>query len=63
MQLIVFLSYDRKTPFEFSLGNGEVIDGWDQGAFGMCVGEKRKLTIPPDMAYGDSGAGKHDASE
>ena len=44
-------------PFEFTLGAGEVISGWDQGVAGMKVGGKRLLTIPPDMAYGDQGAG------
>jgi FKBP-type peptidyl-prolyl cis-trans isomerase len=44
-------------PFEFTLGAGEVISGWDQGVAGMKVGGKRKLMIPPDMAYGDQGAG------
>lgn len=48
-------SYDRGTPFSFTLGTGEVIKGWDQGVAGMKVGGKRKLTIPSDMAYGDSG--------
>lgn len=44
-------------PFQFVLGNGEVIPGWDQGVAGMKVGGKRKLTIPPDLAYGAAGAG------
>lgn len=42
----------------FTLGQGEVIQGWDEGLGGMCVGEKRKLTIPSDMGYGDAGAGR-----
>ncbi|GAC1351671.1 MAG: hypothetical protein NVS3B20_02180 [Polyangiales bacterium] len=45
-----------KAPFEFTLGNGEVIKGWDQGVVGMKVGGKRKLTIPSDLAYGDGGS-------
>ena len=46
-----------REPFTFTLGRGEVIAGWDKGLKGMCVGEKRKLTIPSGMAYGDEGAG------
>ncbi|KAH7118933.1 FK506-binding protein-like protein 2 precursor [Dendryphion nanum] len=50
-------SYDRGQPFTFKLGAGQVIQGWDQGLLGMCIGEGRKLTIPPHMAYGSSGSG------
>jgi FKBP-type peptidyl-prolyl cis-trans isomerase len=50
-------SVDRGTPFEFSLGAGQVIPGWDIGVEGMKIGEKRKLTIPSELAYGSRGAG------
>ena len=50
-------SLDRGQPFEFTLGNGNVIRGWDEGVKGMKVGGKRKLTIPPDLGYGAAGAG------
>jgi FKBP-type peptidyl-prolyl cis-trans isomerase FkpA len=50
-------SRDRNEPFEFNLGAGQVITGWDQGVAGMKVGGQRTLTIPPDMGYGARGAG------
>lgn len=50
-------SYDRNQPFEFTLGSGQVIAGWDQGFAGMKVGGKRKLIISPEMGYGGRAAG------
>jgi len=50
-------SVERREPFVFFLGGGQVIQGWDQGFAGMKVGGKRTLIIPPDMGYGAHGAG------
>jgi FKBP-type peptidyl-prolyl cis-trans isomerase len=50
-------SVDRDQPFQFPLGAGRVIAGWDEGVCGMTVGGKRKLTIPSDLGYGPTGAG------
>ena len=48
-------SYQRGTPFQFTLGAGDVISGWDQGVEGMKVGEVKELVIPPELAYGETG--------
>ena len=50
-------SRDRPGSFAFDLGAGRVIKGWDEGVVGMLIGEKRVLVIPPEMGYGDRGAG------
>ena len=50
-------SWDRGEAFKFALGKGQVIPGWDQGVTGMKVGGRRRITIPPMLAYGKRGAG------
>jgi peptidylprolyl isomerase len=50
-------SWDRGSTFSFALGKGQVIQGWDQGVQGMRVGGRRRITIPPMLAYGKRGAG------
>ena len=50
-------SWDRGDTFKFGLGKGQVIAGWDQGVEGMKVGGRRRITIPPQLAYGKRGAG------
>jgi peptidylprolyl isomerase len=50
-------SWDRGDTFKFALGKGQVIQGWDQGVAGMRVGGRRRITIPPMLAYGKRGAG------
>ena len=51
-------SYTSNEPFEFLLGAGQVIAGWDQGLVDMCIGEQRRLTVPPTLAYGSRAIGK-----
>ena len=45
-------SVDRNEPFKFQIGVGQVIQGWEEGVLGMCVGEKRRLIVPPELGYG-----------
>ena len=46
-------SVDRNEPFKFQIGVGQVIKGWEEGVLGMCIGEKRRLIVPPELGYGD----------
>ena len=48
-----FFSWNRNEPFKFQIGVGQVIQGWEEGVLGMCVGEKRRLIVPPQLGYGD----------
>jgi len=51
-------SVDRNEPFKFQIGVGQVIKGWEEGVLGMCISEKRRLIVPPELGYGDQGAGE-----
>jgi len=50
-------SVERGNPFSFTLGRGEVIEGWEKEVLGMKIGEKKEITVPPEMGYGEAGAG------
>lgn len=50
-------SYNRGQPLTFTVGQGQVIKGWDEGLLDMCIGDQRKLTIPPEFGYGERGMG------
>ena len=50
-------TYDRSETFQFQIGVGQVIKGWEEGVLAICIGEKRRLIIPPELGYGDQGAG------
>lgn len=50
-------SYNRGQPLTFTVGKGQVIKGWDDGLLDMCIGDKRKLTIPPEFGYGERAMG------
>ncbi|KAL2038328.1 hypothetical protein N7G274_008977 [Stereocaulon virgatum] len=50
-------SYNRGQPLSFTVGKGQVIKGWDEGLLDMCIGDKRKLTIPPEFGYGERAMG------